>query len=51
MWDALYLINVLCIFVSWKFATTCFNEGNKTGGYLNLFASALNAAIVASHFI
>jgi hypothetical protein len=51
MWDALYLINVLCVFVSWKIATTCFNNGNKFGGWLNVFASALNAAIVVDHFV
>jgi len=48
--DALYLINVLCIVVSWKFATMCFKSGNKTGGYFNLFASAFNAVVVVRHF-
>lgn len=48
--DVLYLINFAFIFVSWHFATVCFNNGNRFGGWLNVFASALNAAIVVSHF-
>ena len=50
-WDLLFLINVVCVFVSWKWATVAFKEGNQFGGWFNLFASALNAAIVLNHFI
>jgi hypothetical protein len=50
-WDLLYLINIAFVFVSWKFATISFSNGNKIGGYANLFASALNASIVLSKFI
>jgi hypothetical protein len=49
-WDLLYLINLACVFLSWKWATVAFNNDNKWGGYLNLFASALNAAIILNHF-
>lgn len=47
----LFLINFLLIFVSCKWAMDAFKQGNKFGGYFNIFASALNAAIVATHFI
>ena len=50
-WDLLYLINIILVFVSWKFATIAFDNGNKIGGYANLFASALNAAVVLVKFI
>ena len=50
-WDFLYLINVALVYVSWKFATVAFSNGNKIGGYANLFASALNAAVVLNKFI
>lgn len=50
-WDLIYLINIALVFVSWKFANIAFDNGNKIGGYLNLFASALNAAVVLSKFI
>lgn len=50
-WDLIYLVNIAFVFLSWKFATIAFSNGNKIGGYLNLFASALNAAIVLNHFI
>lgn len=42
------LINVFFAIFSWKWATRSFNEGNNTAGWVNLFASALNAAAVAS---
>jgi hypothetical protein len=51
MWDVLYLVNFVFIFVSWKIATVCFTNGNKVGGWLNVFASALNAAIIVDHFV
>jgi hypothetical protein len=47
----LYLFNVMFIFVSGYLAIRCFNNGNPVTGYMNLFASALNAALVAVHFI
>lgn len=50
-WDLLYLINIAFVFVSWKVATISFDNGDKIRGYLNLFASALNAAIVLRKFI
>lgn len=50
-WDLIYLINIALVFVSWRFANIAFDNGNKIGGYLNLFASALNAAVVLSKFI
>jgi hypothetical protein len=49
--ELLYLLNLACVFISWNFATRDFNEGNKFGGYANLFASALNGAIILNHFI
>lgn len=49
--DLFYLINLACVFFSWKWAMVAFDDGNKLGGYLNLFASALNAAIILNHFI
>ncbi len=51
LWDILYLLNVVCIVVSWHVATYCFNRGDKVWGTLNLFASAFNFAIVLNHFI
>ena len=50
LFDLLYLLNILCVFVSWRVAQKCFNEGNQFWGYGNIFASALNAAIVFNHF-
>jgi hypothetical protein len=51
LWDLLYLLNVLCVWISWRLAMRSFNEENQIGGYANLFASALNAAILMYHFI
>lgn len=45
-----YLINVVFVYLSWKWATEAFEKGNDTAGWLNIFASAINAAAVASHF-
>lgn len=50
-WQLFYLLNLACVFLSWKWAGEAFNNGNKWGGYLNLFASALNAVIILDHFI
>ena len=50
-WELLYLLNVFCVWFSWRIAMNSFKADNKFGGYANLFASALNAAIVAKHFI
>lgn len=50
MFDILYLLNVVCVYVSWRVATKCFNEGNTFWGYSNIFASALNFALVVNHF-
>jgi hypothetical protein len=49
--DLFILINVACIVVSWRVAVNCFNRGDKFWGNFNLFASALNAAIVVNHLI
>ena len=50
-WELWYLLNFACIFLSWKWAMESFEVGNKFGGYLNLFASALNAVVILDHFI
>ena len=49
--DLLYIINILFIFVGWKWAIDSFNEGNNFSGWLNIFGSALNAAVLADHFL
>lgn len=51
MWDLLYLINIFCVWFSWKVANQCFEYGNTTAGWLNIFASSLNAVIVLDHFL
>jgi hypothetical protein len=48
-WDLLYLINVGCVFISWKVAQSC--DQWSMGWWLNMFASALNAAIILHKFI
>lgn len=50
-WQLFYLLNLACVFLSWKWANDAFEAGNKLGGYMNLFASALNAVIILDHFI
>lgn len=47
--DFILLINLLCVFVSGYWAIYSFNRGLTSSAWLNLFASALNAAVVASH--
>ena len=49
--DFLYIINVGCIAFSGWLAFTCFVKGNDIGGWMNVFASSLNLAIVANHFL
>lgn len=51
VYQLFYLLNLACVFLSWKWAMEAFNVGNKFGGYFNLFASALNAVIIFDHFI
>jgi hypothetical protein len=51
MFELLYLINVACIVVSWRVASQCYGRGDKFWGNFNLFASALNAAIVVNHIL
>lgn len=48
-WNWFYLINLACIFLSWHWAKEAFANGNKIGGWFNVFASALNAAIVLNY--
>lgn len=50
-WDWLYLINALCAYISWRMAMNSFKEGYNFAGWANIFASALNGAIIAHHFI
>lgn len=45
------VINLVLAIYSWKWSTRSFNEGNNTAGWVNLFASALNAAAFASVII
>lgn len=49
--DLIFLINLFCVWFSWRCAMQCFEWDNKKLAYLNLFASALNAAIVLDHFL
>ena len=51
MWDLLYLLNIFCVWFSWRVAGVCFDRGNNTAGWLNIFASSLNAVIVLDHFL
>lgn len=41
-----YIINVAFIFVGAYLSKVSFDRGNNTGGWVNLLASALNAAVV-----
>jgi len=49
--DWLYLINLAFVFISFKWAMDSFNIGANFAGWMNLFASALNGAIIAHHFL
>jgi hypothetical protein len=42
------VINLIFMFLSWKWSMEAFEKGYNFGGWVNLFASALNAAVVAS---
>ena len=42
------LINLALSYLSWKWATEAFNNGNKGLGWFNVFASAVNGAAFAS---
>lgn len=44
----LSIINLVLIYYSWKWATEAFNRGHNAAGWLNIVASALNAAAFAS---
>ena len=46
----LYLINFVCVIFSGWVALGCFQRGSTGLGYLNLFASALNAALIVARF-
>jgi hypothetical protein len=50
-WEILYLLNIFCVWFSWRVAKQCFDRGDKAMGYVNVFASALNAAVVLNHFL
>jgi hypothetical protein len=47
-WTDWNYINVFFVFVSGWMAISCFDNGNEGAGWFNLFASSLNAAIVAT---
>jgi len=47
----LYLINLALVFISFKWAMDSFDKGLEFAGWLNIFASALNGAVIAHHFI
>lgn len=46
-WSDWNWINVFFVFFSGYFAITCFKDENEFGGWINLFASSMNGAIVA----
>ena len=50
LFELLYLLNIYFIWFSWNLANQCFEDDHTRAGWLNIFASALNAAIVADHF-
>jgi len=41
------VLNVLFMVMCWKFATIDFKNGNNKMGWLNIFFSAWNAAVIA----
>ena len=45
----LYLINVFCVFFSWRVAMRCKEYG--TGWWLNMFASAFNGVVILRAFL
>ena len=48
MWTDWNYINVACMVFSGMLAGYCFSRDNHFGGWINLFASALNFAIVGA---
>lgn len=42
------LINLALVFLTWKWSKEAFAIGNNFGGWVNLVASAVNAAAFAS---
>lgn len=50
MIELLYVINLALAIFSWRWATRAFENGANAAGWLNIFASALNAAVFADHF-
>ena len=49
--EYLYFINFGCMIFSAWVAVGCFGDGLTKAGYLNIFASALNGAVFANHFL
>lgn len=47
--EYLFIVNLVLVFISGWLAFTCYAKGNTVGGWVNLFASAINAAAFASH--
>ena len=50
-WSAWNYINLFFVFFSGYVAITCFNDGQDRAGWINLFASSLNGAIIALKFL
>ena len=48
MTQGLAIINLVCAFLSWKWATESFSHGHNLAGWLNVVASAVNAACFAN---
>jgi hypothetical protein len=44
----LAIINLVFVYLSWKWASEAFDNGNNVFGWFQIFASALNAAALAS---
>jgi hypothetical protein len=42
----LILMHLALVVFSWRVATRCQNNNNQFGYYLNMFASALNGAVL-----
>lgn len=42
------VINLIFVFLSWKWSKEAFSVGNNFGGWINLVASAVNAAAFAN---
>jgi hypothetical protein len=48
--DYIFFINLAFMFFSGWVAYHAFNDGNNKGGWVNVFASALNGAVFMDHF-